>query len=96
MGSAPEGWGLALPPLPVRTHCQELQPRGSTLGSTILHTQTPVFPRKLRFLAFLEQQASRYCAFCSSALLVKFIVVKRPEHTGRERQLPSISSLGEV
>lgn len=68
----------------------------STLGSTALHTQTPVFPRKLRSLAFLEQQVSRYCAFCSSALPVKFIVVKRPEHTGRERQLPSISSLGEV
>lgn len=95
-GQCSRGLGAGTASVPIQPHCQELQPRGSTLGSTTLHPQTPGFPWKLCFLAFLEQQVSRYCAFCSSALLVKFIVVKRPEHTGRERQLPSISSLREV
>lgn len=84
------GAGTASPPHPCPL------PGAPAWGSTTLHTQTPVFPWELRFLAFLEQQVCCYCAFCSSALLVKFIVVKRPEHTGRERQLPSISSLREV
>lgn len=87
---------LPSPPHPVDTHCQKLQPQNRTPGSTILHTLTPVFLQPFRFLAVLEQQVSCYCAFSFSALLVKFIVVKRPEHTGRERQLPSISSLGKV
>lgn len=47
---AEAGWavlqraGAGIASLPIHTHCQELQPRGSTLGSTTLHTQTPVFP----------------------------------------------------
>lgn len=84
--------------LSVDAQPRALSPCRSLAGDTRsgqVASPPPALAFPLRF-AFLQQRASCRCAFWFLALLVKFIVVKRPEHTGRERQLPSISSLRKV